>query len=297
MGRWRGFPRRDARRTDTQRVFSFRERSRRRERAFKVGIFAATVVAVIAIIAGSQTGRYGALVATNRVRWGVRSLLGLEPPREEIEEERQRQRWIGVDSDEGRPGRDRGRGRAARPADAQGVPQMDPDTAVIRWGNFDGTLVLSSGVFEPDDAGRSYRFKPGVRSVWFIGVSLRGGHLPVPGARHSGGARRGWIARGDLCARVGPGDQLVGVSRARARHQGPAPRDRAGGFRDPGRARRRRPDAACVPRAGALPEDRPPGIGAQCGGAWVLDRTVLLHPRTFRRADGPPVRDRGALRQ
>ena len=97
MGRWRGFPRRGARRTDTQRVFSFRERSRRRERAFKAGIFAATVVAVIAIIAGSRTGRYGALVATNRVRWGVRSLLGLEPPREEIEEERQRQRWIGVD--------------------------------------------------------------------------------------------------------------------------------------------------------------------------------------------------------
>ena len=51
---------------------------------------------------------------------------------------------------------------------------MDPDTAVIRWGNFDGTLVLSSGVFEPDDFGRSYRFKPGLRSVWFIGVSLRG---------------------------------------------------------------------------------------------------------------------------
>lgn len=173
MGRWRGFPRREASRTDTQRVFSFRERSRRRERAFKTGIFAATVVAVIAIIAGSQTGRYGALVATNRVRWGVRSLLGLEPPREEIEEERQRQRWIGVD-------RTKAALAATAAEDGPRVQQMlkgaqmDPDTALIRWGNFDGTLVLSSGVFEPDDFGRSYRFKPGVRSVWFIGVSLRG---------------------------------------------------------------------------------------------------------------------------
>ena len=174
MGRWRGFPRRDARRTDRQRVFSFRERSRRRERAFKAGIFAATLAAVIAILAGSLTGRYGVLVATNRVRWGVRSLVGLEPPREEIEaERRQRPRWIGVD-----------RTKAALAATAaEDGPRiqrllkgarMDPDTAVIRWGNFDGTLVLSSGVFEPDDSGRSYRFKPGVRSVWFIGVSLRG---------------------------------------------------------------------------------------------------------------------------
>ncbi len=173
MARWRGFPRRVPRRAETQRVFAFRDRSRRRELAFKAAILAATALAVIAIVAGSPTGRYGVLVATNRVRWGVRSLVGLGPPREEIEQERQRRRWIGVE-----------RTKAALAATAaQDGPlvqqllkgaRMDPDTAVIRWGNFDGTLVLSSGVFEPDDSGRSYRFKPGVRSVWFIGVSLRG---------------------------------------------------------------------------------------------------------------------------
>ena len=52
--------------------------------------------------------------------------------------------------------------------------RMDPETAVIRWGNFDMTLVLSSDVFEPDDAGRSYRFKPFARSVWITGLSLHG---------------------------------------------------------------------------------------------------------------------------
>ena len=49
---------------------------------------------------------------------------------------------------------------------------MDANSAVIRWGNFDQSIVLSSAVFEPDDE-RSYRFKPCVRSVWVIGLSFR----------------------------------------------------------------------------------------------------------------------------
>jgi hypothetical protein len=171
--RWRGILRRDARRPAKQRVFAFQERSRRRERAFKAAIVAATALTVTTILAGSLIGRYGVLVATNRVRWWVRSLVGLAPPREEIEAERQRQRWIGV-------ARTKAALAATAAEDGPRVQRllkgarMDPETAVIRWGNFDGTLVLSSGVFEPDDAGRSYRFKPGVRSVWSIGVSLRG---------------------------------------------------------------------------------------------------------------------------
>jgi hypothetical protein len=50
---------------------------------------------------------------------------------------------------------------------------MGTDSAVIRWGNFDHTLVLSSAVFEPDDTGRSYRLKPNTRSIWLIGLALR----------------------------------------------------------------------------------------------------------------------------
>jgi lysophospholipase L1-like esterase len=49
---------------------------------------------------------------------------------------------------------------------------MDPESGLLRWGNFDGTLLLSSRVFEADDAGRSYRLRPGVASVWLANVTL-----------------------------------------------------------------------------------------------------------------------------
>ncbi len=52
---------------------------------------------------------------------------------------------------------------------------MDAKSAVIRWGNGDHAIVLSSAVFEPDDD-RSYRLKPCVRSVWVIGMTFRQMH-------------------------------------------------------------------------------------------------------------------------
>jgi lysophospholipase L1-like esterase len=156
-----------------QPVFAFLRRSRRRQRAFKAGILAATALAVAAIVATSPTGRYGVLAAWNRIRWGAGGLVGLKPPRAELEEEEHRRRLVGID---------RTRAALARAAAAEGprmerllrVARMDPDSAVIRWGNFDATLVLSSDIFEPDDHGRSYRLRPHVRSIWAIGISLNG---------------------------------------------------------------------------------------------------------------------------
>jgi hypothetical protein len=49
---------------------------------------------------------------------------------------------------------------------------MDARAAVVRWGNVDQPIVLSSAVYEPDDE-RAYRLKPGVRSVWVVGFSFR----------------------------------------------------------------------------------------------------------------------------
>ena len=174
MARWRWITwRRRRPAVVRQQVLPFVRRSRRRDRAFKAAILAATALAFAAILAGSPVGRHGVLVASNRVRWGLGWLVGLEPPRAEIEAEQQHSRWRGVEwtraalANEitvGGPRIERML-RAAR---------MDPETAVIRWGNFDMTLVLSSDVFEPDDAGRSYRFKPCARSVWMTGLSLRG---------------------------------------------------------------------------------------------------------------------------
>lgn len=51
---------------------------------------------------------------------------------------------------------------------------MDPEHGLLRWGNFDWTLLLSSKVFEADDTGRSYRLRPLVRSVWLRGIPVEG---------------------------------------------------------------------------------------------------------------------------
>ncbi len=42
---------------------------------------------------------------------------------------------------------------------------MDPEHALLRWGNYNWTLLLSSVVFEADDL-RSYRFRPRTHSIW-----------------------------------------------------------------------------------------------------------------------------------
>ncbi len=52
---------------------------------------------------------------------------------------------------------------------------MDPQHALLRWGNYDWTLLLSSRVFEPDDAGRSYRMLPLTHSIWLRDLPVQPG--------------------------------------------------------------------------------------------------------------------------
>ncbi len=54
---------------------------------------------------------------------------------------------------------------------------LDPEHGVLRWGNFDRTLLLPSKVFEADDTGRAYRLLPCVKSVWLRNLTLRSGVL------------------------------------------------------------------------------------------------------------------------
>src|SRR5262249_52346857 len=50
---------------------------------------------------------------------------------------------------------------------------LDPPHALLRWGNFDQTLLFPSKVFEPDDTGRSYRLLPKRKAVWVRNITLR----------------------------------------------------------------------------------------------------------------------------
>ena len=50
----------------------------------------------------------------------------------------------------------------------------DPETGLLRWGNFTQTLLLPSTVFDPDDTGRSYRLRPLTRAVWLRNLTIQG---------------------------------------------------------------------------------------------------------------------------
>ena len=55
------------------------------------------------------------------------------------------------------------------------VAGMDPEHALIRYGRADQAFVISPQVFELDEHGRSYRFRPNTRSIWLRQITIRGG--------------------------------------------------------------------------------------------------------------------------
>ena len=103
---------------------------------------------------------------------------------------------------------------------------MAPDDVLLRWANYDWTIVLSPQVFEADDRGRAYRMRPDTRAVLARQprasrtASPASSSCPTPPRSARRVAERG---RGDH-ARVVPDDQLVGLPRPRARPDGAGPR-------------------------------------------------------------------------
>jgi lysophospholipase L1-like esterase len=146
-------------------------RAERRERWFKRGILIATGLILVAMVCASSAGRFAARSAAMR-GWRLSlGLLGVPPTREEIEADHHAERMRNLETARAYLA------EAITPDSPLGpfmrTVHMDAQSAVVRWGNFDQSLVLSSDLFEPDKAGRSYRMKPGTRSVWLIGLSLQ----------------------------------------------------------------------------------------------------------------------------
>ena len=117
-----------------------------------------------------------------RCRWGLLQAAGLSPDRAEIDADWQRKRLYDI-------GQTRAKLREVYAGYDPAMKRLltyaglDPDHALLRWGNFDRTLYLPSTVFEPDDTGRSYRFRPNTRSIWVRNMKLRGGilaYFPIP---------------------------------------------------------------------------------------------------------------------
>lgn len=102
--------------------------------------------------------------------------MGIPTPREEIDEKWKRFRLQGIaDSRRALPEiYDNATPAIQRLMRYAG---LDPEHGLLRWGNYDRTMLLPSKVFEADDQGRSYRLRPCVDSIWLREISPRSGVL------------------------------------------------------------------------------------------------------------------------
>jgi len=154
-----------------QGVLPFLQRSQRLERVFKLAIIGFTLLVILGMILGTGTGRRLVVETPSGVRDAFANLLGTSLEPEEYSGRRQEQRRLGIELTR------ENLVKVENDHDATfreflRVTRLDHDSALIRWGNFDWTLALSSAVFEADDSGRSYRLRPNTRSVWLINLSV-----------------------------------------------------------------------------------------------------------------------------
>jgi hypothetical protein len=144
------------------------------ERALKRAILGLTAVGVLVTLAGTPLGRYAVLSVAVRAQALVLRPFHRVPNRGTVDAlwARRRERGVAETSARFRAVFD-----ASRPSlrHLLRVGGMAPGDGLLRWANYDRTLLFSSRVFEADDTGRSYRLRPGTRSVWLREDALVGG--------------------------------------------------------------------------------------------------------------------------
>ncbi len=156
-----------------QRRFQFIARGEKVQRVFKIIISLVTIAMIVGPIAALPAGRYWTSWLIARGRWLVLNGVGLKPDHREIEADWQRKRRYDVASAR----KSLAATFAEYPLPMQALLRfagLDPDHALVRWGNFDRTVLLPETVFEPDDSGRAYRFRPNMRSIWVRNFPVKG---------------------------------------------------------------------------------------------------------------------------
>jgi hypothetical protein len=156
-----------------QGVLEFVVRAQRIDRLFKISIAVITIGSVTLLLTAVPSGRYLAGWLASRGRWTALHLVGLEPEREEIDADWRRRRLFDMESAQSKHRKTFGEYNEAQQRLLR-FAGMDPDHVVLRWGNFDKTVMLPSTVYEPDESGRSYRLRPGVRSIWVRSFPMKG---------------------------------------------------------------------------------------------------------------------------
>jgi hypothetical protein len=171
--RWRiqGWTRRTPER---QRLMPFRERAERRQRQLKRAVVVFTVLAIAALLGGTSIGRYAVGSLAGHARLAALRQFGLEPDRAEVEAARRVERTRTLE-------RVREsltnyyRGASPEMQDLFRVAKMDPEHGLIGSGRTTEAFLLAPEVFAADGNGRSYRLRPGQKSVWLRQITLVGG--------------------------------------------------------------------------------------------------------------------------
>jgi hypothetical protein len=143
---------------------------------FKRAILLLTGVVIATLLIGLSRGRYLMASLASEARQAALATIGVPLSRSEVDNRWRRFRTQGI--------QDSRRAHEAMFQDAEPAYQrlmkfagLDPEHGLLRWGNFDRTLLLPSKVFEADDTGRSYRLRPCVQSLWLRNLTLRSGVL------------------------------------------------------------------------------------------------------------------------
>jgi lysophospholipase L1-like esterase len=148
-----------------QRSFAFIDRSRRHERLFKWLIVVATLAVLVSIVTCIPWGRYLASSIRSAVRETTRKVMRVKPTRAQIDEQWADVRQRGIEITRSRVERQYALSSPALQRLLR-YAGMDPEHGLLRWGNYNWTLLLPAKVFEPDDLGRSYRLRPSTHSIW-----------------------------------------------------------------------------------------------------------------------------------
>lgn len=144
-------------------------------RRFKWLIILATLAAVALTIASFRLGRHYAVETWKTVRRAVvYQVTGLTPDRPEIEADWARKRSLAVQATRETVQKFYDKADANMKA-LFDVAGMSAQNGLVRFARAGQTFLLSSKVFEPDEHGRSYRFRPNTRSIWLRQLTLIGG--------------------------------------------------------------------------------------------------------------------------
>jgi hypothetical protein len=177
-------------------MLPFLERTERRQRLFKRIILAITAVLIVAMVGFAPAGRYRVRTWTGRAWDEVQQrILRMPIGRERIEAEWRVRRQRGLELTHQslaqfyRDTTDEMRALFR-------VVGMDPDHALIRYGRADQAFVISPQVFERDDRGRSYRFRPNTKSVWLRQIFLHRGPFGLFQVRDTPELRAAAVAAG-----------------------------------------------------------------------------------------------------